>query len=94
MEGLAAGVAWNSEYHLRRFQRSRQSENLQMAATMEGFKRLFNTRAPVPILLRNAGMNLMNRLSPVKNHIVLQAMGLSGNLRAWPEGLSGINAGY
>ncbi len=25
-------------------------------------------------------MNLMNQLAPVKNHIVQQAMGLSGNL--------------
>jgi len=80
IDGLTDGVAWNSEYHLRRFQRARQSENLQMAATMEGFKRLFNAHGAVPILLRNAGMSLMNRLSPVKNHIVQEAMGLSGNL--------------
>ncbi|WP_299197314.1 UbiH/UbiF/VisC/COQ6 family ubiquinone biosynthesis hydroxylase [uncultured Amphritea sp.] len=80
LDGLAEGMNWHSEYHLRRFQRSRQSENLQMAATMEGFKRLFNTRNPLPRLLRNTGMSLMNSLSPVKNHIVQQAMGLSGSL--------------
>ncbi|WP_428036667.1 UbiH/UbiF/VisC/COQ6 family ubiquinone biosynthesis hydroxylase [Amphritea sp.] len=80
LDGLAEGVNWNAEYHLRRFQRSRQSENLQMAAMMEGFKRLFNTRNPLPMLLRNTGMSLMNSLSPVKNHIVQQAMGLSGSL--------------
>ncbi|SEQ93403.1 2-octaprenylphenol hydroxylase [Amphritea atlantica] len=80
IDGVTDGVAWNSEYHLRRFQRARQSENLQMAATMEGFKRLFNTHNPLPRLLRNSGMSLLNTLAPVKNHIVQQAMGLSGNL--------------
>ncbi|MBU2967157.1 UbiH/UbiF/VisC/COQ6 family ubiquinone biosynthesis hydroxylase [Amphritea sp. 2_MG-2023] len=80
LEGLKDGVDWHSEYHLRRFQRARQSENLQMAATMEGFKRLFNAEGPLPRLLRNTGMTLMNRCSPVKNHIVQQAMGLSGPL--------------
>ncbi|WP_417226991.1 UbiH/UbiF/VisC/COQ6 family ubiquinone biosynthesis hydroxylase [Amphritea sp.] len=80
LEGVKDGVDWHSEYHLRRFQRARQGENLQMAATMEGFKRLFNAEGPLPRLLRNTGMSLMNRCSPVKNHIVQQAMGLAGPL--------------
>ena len=80
LDGLEAGVQWNTAFNLRRFQRSRQSENLQMAATMEGFKQLFNSTEPLARLLRNSGMNLMNRFSPVKNHLVQQAMGLSGNL--------------
>lgn len=73
---------WSSEYILRRFQRARHSDNLQMAATMEGFKRLFNTEQPALRLLRNVGMNLMNATPQVKNHLVLQAMGLSGNMPA------------
>ncbi len=63
---------------LRRYQRQRRSANLGMAATMEGFRRLFAPQ-PAPIkLLRSCGMNLMDRLEPVKQHLVLQAMGLSG----------------
>lgn len=65
---------------LRRFQRLRQSDNLQMSASMEGFKRLFNTDSPAAILARNMGMNLLNAIAPVKNHIVLQAMGVTGQL--------------
>lgn len=80
LDGVQAGVDWSSEYHLRRFQRARQSENLQMAATMEGFKRLFAAEGALPRLLRNTGMTLMDHCSPVKNHIVQQAMGLSGTL--------------
>lgn len=73
---------WSSEYILRRFQRARRSDNLQMAASMEGFKQLFNSEQPVLRLLRNVGMNLMNGTPLVKNHLVQQAMGLSGNLPA------------
>lgn len=80
LDSVRDAEPWHSEYVLKRFQRARQSENLQMAATMEGFRRLFGTGQPLARLLRNAGMSLMNNLSPVKNHIVLQAMGLSGEL--------------
>jgi len=63
---------------LRRYQRQRRSANLSMSATMEGFRRLFAPQ-PAPVrLLRSCGMNLMDRLEPVKQHLVLQAMGLSG----------------
>lgn len=80
LDGIDKKTEWHSAFHLRRFQRARQSENLQMAATMEGFKQLFTSTHPAARLLRNSGMNLMNQLSPVKNHLVQQAMGLSGNL--------------
>lgn len=80
LDGLEKGAQWNTAFHLRRFQRARRSENLQMAATMEGFKQLFNSKEPLARLLRNSGMSLMNSLSPVKNHLVQQAMGLSGNV--------------
>lgn len=73
---------WSSEYVLRRFQRARRSDNLQMAATMESFKQLFDSEQPALRLLRNVGMNLMNSTPLVKNHLVQQAMGLSGSLPA------------
>lgn len=61
---------------LRRYQRQRRSANVGMSAVMEGFRRLFAPR-PVPIrLLRSCGMNLLDRLEPVKQHLVLQALGL------------------
>lgn len=63
---------------LRRYQRQRRSANLCMSAAMEGFRRLFAPQ-PAPLrLLRSGGMNLLDRLEPVKQHLVLQAMGLSG----------------
>lgn len=61
---------------LQRYQRRRQGDNLMMMAAMEGFKRLFSAEQPVIRLLRNQGMRLFNRAAAVKQHVVMQAMGL------------------
>lgn len=74
------GEAPGSERVLRRYQRQRRAHNLQTAATMEGFRRLFDD-LPAPLrLLRSNGMNLVDRLAPVKQHLMLMAMGLRGDL--------------
>jgi 2-octaprenylphenol hydroxylase len=72
------GESWGSEAVLRRFQRQRRSANLSMAATMEGFRRLFAPQPPLLTLLRGCGMSLTDRLGPVKRQLALQAMGLAG----------------
>ncbi|MCV6588794.1 MAG: UbiH/UbiF/VisC/COQ6 family ubiquinone biosynthesis hydroxylase [Marinobacterium sp.] len=79
---VAEGENWHSLRVLKRFERSRQLNNVQMSAAMEGFRRLFGTQQPALVLARNLGMSVMNQLGPVKNHIVQQAMGLSGDLPA------------
>jgi 2-octaprenylphenol hydroxylase len=61
---------------LQRYERRRQGDNLLMMGAMEGFKRLFAAEQPVIRLLRNQGMRLFNRASAVKQHVVMQAMGL------------------
>ena len=78
LAAMARGESLTDELVLRRFQRQRRSANLTMAAAMEGFRRLFAPRPPVVRLLRSCGMNLTDRLEPLKQHLVLQAMGLSG----------------
>lgn len=79
-EARNRGDAIGSERVLRRYQRIRRADNLQMSAAMEGFKQLFNSQQPVLRLARNMGMSLLDKIGPVKNHIVQEAMGLSGNL--------------
>jgi 2-octaprenylphenol hydroxylase len=61
---------------LQRYQRRRQGDNLLMMAAMETFKRLFAADQPVIRLLRNQGMRLFNRAAVIKQHVVMQAMGL------------------
>jgi 2-octaprenylphenol hydroxylase len=72
------GESIADERVLRRYQRLRRAANLGMAATMESFRRLFAPQSAPIRLLRSCGMNLMDRLEPVKQHLVMQAMGLSG----------------
>lgn len=61
---------------LLRYQGRRQPDNLATMATMEGFKRLFESDQPMLRLLRNQGMNWFNQLLPLKQHVMMQAMGL------------------
>lgn len=83
-EQVATAAARGEDYHqlsvLRRFQRQRQGANIEMAATMELFKQLFDRQPPLLQLARSAGMNLLDKLSPVKQHVAMQAMGLRGEL--------------
>ncbi|PSF08266.1 2-octaprenyl-3-methyl-6-methoxy-1,4-benzoquinol hydroxylase [Marinobacter fuscus] len=61
---------------LGRYQRRRKGENLTMMAAMEGFKQLF-ARDELPVRwLRNTGMRWLNQLSPLKNRIAAEAMGI------------------
>lgn len=80
IKAVERGEEVGSDTVLRRFQRQRQSANLQMSASMEAFKQLFGHQQPLLKLIRNAGMNTLNKLSPLKQHVVMQAMGLSGDV--------------
>ena len=71
-----AGILLGNLSVLKRYERRRQGDNLLMMAAMEGFKRLFAAEQPMIRLLRNQGMRLFNRASAVKQHVVMQAMGL------------------
>lgn len=61
---------------LRRYERERKGANLGMMALMEGFKRLFGSRSPGLLLLRNAGMRQVDSVPGLKNLLARQAMGL------------------
>jgi 2-octaprenylphenol hydroxylase len=65
---------------LRRYERWRKGDNLAMLQIMTGFQRLFGSRATSLRQVRNFGLNLVDRLGPVKNLIIRRAMGLAGDL--------------
>ncbi|MBD3610466.1 MAG: UbiH/UbiF/VisC/COQ6 family ubiquinone biosynthesis hydroxylase [Gammaproteobacteria bacterium] len=81
-QALQQHEAIGSYHVLRRYERWRKADNLKMMATMDGFKRLFSNNNKPLQLLRNMGISLTNRLVPLKNTIIRQAMGLSGKLPA------------
>lgn len=74
---LERGMALSDELLLSRYQRRRKGENLAMMAAMEGFQSLFASQALPLRLLRNAGMNWLDRALPIKRQIVARAMGLA-----------------
>lgn len=65
---------------LENYQSLRRGDNLRMMSLMESFSRLFGNQHPMLSLLRNTGMNWVQRLSPIKQHLAQQAMGVGVNL--------------
>jgi len=76
VRGFNKGLDLGSGAVLGRYQRRRQADNLITMAAMQGFKELFAADAPVLRLLRNEGMRWFDKLLPLKQHVMQQAMGL------------------
>ncbi|MEX0604761.1 MAG: FAD-dependent monooxygenase [Marinobacter sp.] len=71
------GLRPDDQQVLARYQRRRKGDNLAMMVTMEGFKQLF-ARDELPLRwLRNTGMRWLDRISPLKNRLAAEAMGLN-----------------
>jgi len=64
------------EENLRRFERQRKSDNVKMAAAMEGFKRLFCNDNRMLRTVRNVGLNMTDRLPILKQRFIREAMGI------------------
>lgn len=62
---------------LARYQRQRKGDNMATLAAMEGFKRLFGATNLPARLLRNTGLQWVDRSAPLKRLLIRQAMGLS-----------------
>ncbi|MFZ1908718.1 MAG: ubiquinone biosynthesis protein UbiH, partial [Burkholderiales bacterium] len=60
---------------LRRYARARAEAVLAMDATVHGLYRLFAAQGRAVSLLRNAGLNLTDRVPVLKNILMRQAMG-------------------
>jgi len=65
---------------LRCYERWRKGDNLMVMGVMDGFKRLFGSSIDPVRRIRNFGLDLTNAVMPVKNQIMLHAMGLKGDL--------------
>ena len=74
------GKSINSMSVLRQYERWRKADNLAMMVAVDGFKHLFGSELGLVRELRNSGMNVVNNLPIVKNTVIKQAMGLTGDL--------------
>lgn len=76
----AKGQSIASLATLRKYERWRRADNSLMMYSMSGFKNLFSNERSSLSLLRNAGLNLVNSMGPVKHKFMRHAMGLEGDL--------------
>jgi len=65
---------------LRKYERWRRADNSLMMYSMSGFKNLFSNEQTELSFVRNAGLNLVNGLGPLKNKLMRHALGLEGDL--------------
>ena len=80
IDARSVGKEINRFSVLRQYERWRKADNLAVMAAMDGFKNLFGSELNAVRELRNMGMNLVNQVPLVKNMVIKQAMGLSGDL--------------
>ncbi len=83
-ELLLAGVGHGRDIGahplLRRYERTRKTENIGMVTLTGGFKYLFGNDRPLLRRLRNLGLDLANALPPAKRLLMRRASGLDGDL--------------
>ncbi len=75
---IAARESWRSladERLLRRYVGARAAPTWAMGEVTDGLVRLFSHESPALRELRNRGLNLVNRLTPVKRWLTSQALG-------------------
>ena len=73
---------------LKQYESMRRSENLKMMTVMDIFYRSFsNTILPIKFV-RNLGLGLAERITPLKNKVMKAAMGLEGKLPKLARGES------
>lgn len=60
---------------LRRYERARREDVLAMTVLTDGLQRLFNNRLAPLAWLRNHGLNLVDRVLPLKQRLVQRALG-------------------
>ena len=65
---------------LKRYETMRRNENLKMMTLMDVFYQSFSNDILPLKLIRNLGLGLAQRLSPVRNKVMKAAMGLEGRL--------------
>ena len=78
--GPAGTTPWPSSVALRRFERWRKSETTAMLAVTDGLHRLFQRHEAPLRQARGLGMNLVQRIMPLKAWLIAHAMGTVGDV--------------
>ncbi len=71
---------------LKRYERLRRNENLKMMTVMDLFYQTFSNQILPIKFIRNLGLGLAERITPLKNKVMRGAMGLEGRLPKLAKG--------
>jgi 2-octaprenylphenol hydroxylase len=71
---------WLCSIKLKQYERWRKAEAAEMIAAMEAIKQTFTPQKEPVKLLRGIGMSIVNKIKPIKNVMIKQALGFKNNL--------------
>jgi len=87
VEGARLGLDLGDQQLLDRYQRWRSLDALSVAFATDSLTRVYGIPGRIPSAIRRFGMGLIDRLGPVKNRLMSEARGTSGDLPLLLRGL-------
>ena len=87
VEGARLGLDLGDAQLLARYQRWRSLDTLTVAMATDGLTRLYGIRGKTASAVRRFGMGLIDRIGPVKQRLMDEARGTSGDLPLLLRGL-------
>ena len=87
VEGARLGLDLGDRQLIDRYQRWRSLDSLMVAVATDGLTRIYGIPGQAAASLRRLGMGLIDRISPVKNRLMDEARGTSGDLPLLLRGL-------
>jgi 2-octaprenyl-6-methoxyphenol hydroxylase len=87
VEGARLGLDLGDKQLLDRYQRWRSLDALSVAFATDSLTRVYGIRGKTASAVRRFGMGMIDRLSPIKNRLMSEARGTSGELPLLLRGL-------
>jgi 2-octaprenyl-6-methoxyphenol hydroxylase len=87
VEGARLGLDLGDSQLLDRYQRWRSLDALSVAVATDSLTRIYGIRGKTASAVRRLGMGLIERISPIKNRLMSEARGTSGDLPLLLRGL-------
>jgi 2-octaprenyl-6-methoxyphenol hydroxylase len=87
VEGARLGLDPGDAQLLARYERWRSLDTLMVAAATDGLTRLYGVPGTLPSAVRRFGMAVTSRIGPLKDRLMSEARGTSGDLPLLLRGL-------